>query len=64
MLISFFDFNHVNFFLLNFVLGMTIFGNIIEFVISIAFLSTCWGVGQLSCKFLFVRSWVFLLNEV
>ena len=37
MLFLFFDFNHVNFFLLNFVFGITIFGDITEFVISIIF---------------------------
>ena len=45
MLVLFFDFNHVNFFSSNFIFGMTVFGNIVEFVTSIAFFFVCWGVG-------------------
>ena len=37
MLVPFLDFNHVNFFSLNFIFGMTVFGNIVEFATSIAF---------------------------
>ena len=55
VLISFFDFNHVNFFLLNFIFGITIFGNMAEFITSITFFFACWGVGWLFCRFFFVK---------